>query len=40
LAELTEVHIAEARVVEKIGIIGILAEEFLQGYAGLVAVAE
>ncbi len=29
LVELAEVHIAEAQVVEKIGIIGILAEELL-----------
>ena len=36
LVELAEVHIAEAQVVEKIGIVGILAEEFLQVDAGLV----
>jgi len=34
LVELAEVHIAEAQVVEEIGIIGILAEELLQVDAG------
>ena len=34
--ELTEVHIAEAQVVKEIGIIGVLAEEFIQVDAGLV----
>ena len=36
---LAEVHVAEAQVVEEIGIIGILAEEFFQVDAGLVEVA-
>jgi len=40
LFELAEVHVAEAQVIEKIGIIGILAEKFLQVDAGLVEVAE
>ena len=39
LVELAEVHVAEAQVVEEIGIIGVLAEEFLQVDAGLVEVA-
>jgi hypothetical protein len=39
LIELAEVHIAEAQVVEEIGIVGILAEEFLQVDAGLVELA-
>ena len=39
LIELAEVHIAEAQVVEKIGIIGILAEELLQVDAGPVEAA-
>jgi len=37
--ELAEVHIAEAQVVEEIGILGILAEELLQVDAGLVKLA-
>jgi len=37
--ELAEVHVAEAQVVEEIGILGILAEEFLQVDAGLVELA-
>ena len=39
LIELAEVHVAEAPVVEEIGIFGILAEEFLQGDAGLIELA-
>ena len=39
LIELAEVHVAEAQVVEEIGIIGILAEELLQVDAGLVELA-
>jgi len=39
LIELAEVHVAEAQVVEKIGVIGILAEELLQVDAGLVKLA-
>ena len=39
LIELTEVHVAEAQVVEEIRIIGILAEELLQVDAGLVELA-
>jgi len=35
LIELGEVHVAEAQVVEEIGIIGILAEELLQADADL-----
>ena len=37
--ELAEVHVAEAQVVEEIGIIGILAEELFQVDAGLVKAA-
>jgi len=37
--ELAEVHVAEAQVVEEIGIVGILAKEFLQVDAGLVELA-
>ena len=37
--ELAEVHVAEAQVVEEIGIVGILAEELLQVDAGLVELA-
>jgi hypothetical protein len=37
--ELAEVHVAEAQVVEEIGVIGILAEELLQVDAGLVKLA-
>jgi len=37
--ELAEVHVAEAKVVEKIGVLGILAEELLQVDAGLVEAA-
>ncbi len=39
LIELAEVHIAEAQVVEEVGIFGILAEELLQIDAGLVELA-
>ena len=39
LIELAEVHVAEAQVVEEIGILGILAEELLQVDAGLVELA-
>jgi hypothetical protein len=39
LIELAEVHVAEAQVVEEVGIIGILAEEFFQVDAGLVELA-
>ena len=39
LIELAEVHVAEAQVVEKIGSLGILAEELLQVDAGLVELA-
>jgi hypothetical protein len=39
LIELAEVHVAEAQVVEEIGIVGILAEELLQLDAGLVKAA-
>lgn len=39
LGELAEVHVAEAQVVEKIGILGILAEELLQVDAGPVEAA-
>jgi len=39
LIKLAEVHIAEAQVVEEIGVIGILAEELLQVDAGLVELA-
>ena len=34
--ELAEIHIAEAQVVKKIGIVGILEEKLLQVDAGLV----
>lgn len=37
--ELTKVHIAEAQVLEEIGTLGILAEEFLQVDPGLVQLA-
>jgi hypothetical protein len=39
LVELAEVHIAEAQVVKKIGIIGILAEKLLQVDASFVQAA-
>jgi len=37
--ELAEVHITEAQVIEKIGFIGILAEELFQVDAGLIQAA-
>lgn len=39
LIELAEVHVAEAQVVEEIGIFGILAEELFEVDAGLVELA-
>jgi len=39
LIELAEVYVAEAQVVEQIGVLGILAEELLQIDAGLVELA-
>ena len=36
---LAEVHVAEAQVVEEIGIVGVLAEELLQVDAGLIELA-
>ena len=39
LIELAEVHVAEAQVVEEIGIFGVLAEKILQVDAGLVELA-
>ena len=39
LIELAEVHVAEAQVIEEIGIFGILAEGLLQVDAGLVELA-
>jgi hypothetical protein len=39
MTELAEIHVAEAQVVEKIGILRILAEEFFQVDAGLVELA-
>jgi len=39
LIELAEIYVAEAQVVEEIGIVGILAEELLQVDAGLVELA-
>jgi len=40
LIELAEVHVAEAQVVEEIGIVGVLTEELLQVDADLVELAE
>jgi len=37
--ELAEVHVAEAQVIEEIGILGILAEELFEVDAGLVELA-
>jgi hypothetical protein len=39
LVELAEVHVAEAQVVEEIGIVWILAEELLQVDAGFIELA-
>lgn len=39
LIGLAEVHVAEAQIIEDIGVIGVLAEEFLQVDAGLVELA-
>jgi len=39
LIELAQVHVAEAQVVEEVGIIGIRAEQLLQVDAGLVGLA-